>query len=62
MARLTRTRGRGHGSVTLLGRDRKTPTPERGKQIAPCAEVSDRLGDVQFYFCHPHLPMTEANG
>ena len=40
----------------MLGRDRKTTTPECGKQIAPCAKVSDRLGDVQFYFCHPcHL-------
>ena len=48
--------------TALLGRDRKTTTPERGKQIATCAEVSDRLGGVQFYFCHPHLPMTEAHG
>ena len=40
----------------LAGRPLETITPDRGKEFASHADVSARLGGVQFYFCQPHRP------
>lgn len=43
--------------VALLGgRPLETVTPDRGKEFAGHADVTDALGGVQFYFCDPHHP------
>lgn len=43
--------------VALLeGRPLETVTPDRGKEFAGHAEVTQALGGVQFYFCDPHHP------
>jgi IS30 family transposase len=42
--------------AALSGRPLRTVTPDRGKELANNAEVSERLGGVQFYFCEPHHP------
>lgn len=36
------------------GRPLETVTPDRGKEFANHAQVSEALGGVQFYFCEPH--------
>lgn len=41
---------------SLRARPRHTVTPDRGKEFANHAYVSERLGGVQFYFCEPHHP------
>ena len=38
------------------GRPLETVTPDRGKEFANHAQVSEALGGVQFYFCEPHHP------
>ena len=44
-------------TVALLeGRPLETVTPDRGKEFAGHADVTDALGGVQFYFCDPHYP------
>lgn len=40
----------------LAGRPLETITPDRGKEFATHADVTARLGGVQFYFCQPHHP------
>lgn len=38
------------------GRPLETATPDRGKEFANHAQVSEALGGVQLYFCEPHHP------
>ena len=40
----------------LAGRPLETITPDRGKEFATHADVTARLGGVQFCFCQPHHP------
>lgn len=42
--------------ASLRGRPLETVTPDRGKEFANHAQVSEALGGVQFYFCEPHHP------
>ena len=42
--------------ASLRGRPLETVTPDRGKEFANHAQVSEALGGVQFYFCEPHRP------
>lgn len=42
--------------ASLRGRPLETVTPNRGKEFANHAQVSEALGGVQFYFCEPHHP------
>lgn len=42
--------------AALQGRPAETVTPDRGKEFANNAEVGERLGVVQFYFCQAHHP------
>ena len=49
--------GVSRAEVALLeGRPLETVTPDRGKEFAGHADVTDALGGVQFYFCDPHHP------
>lgn len=53
--------------AALAGCPLESVTPDRGKEFANHAEVSERLGGVQFYFCEPHHPwqkptVENANG
>lgn len=43
-------------ATALAGGPLESVTPDRGKEFANNAEVSERLGSVQFYFCEPHHP------
>ena len=40
----------------LTGRPLESVTPDRGKEFAGHAAVTEALGGVQFYFCEPHHP------
>lgn len=42
--------------AALSGRPLESVTPDRGKEFATHADVTRRLGGVQFYFCLPHHP------
>ena len=43
-------------AASLLGRPLESVTPDRGKEFAGHARVTEALGGVQFYFCEPHHP------
>lgn len=40
----------------LWGKPLRSVTPDRGKEFAKYAELSEQLDEVQFYFPKPHQP------